>query len=137
MTNDNPIATQGLHHLGLTVPALEPAQEFFTRELGFEQVGDVPEYPAVFLSDGAVMLTLWQAQTPDPVAFDRRRVIGLHHFALRVPDSKALDAAHERLEAADGVEVETGPEALGGGGARHMLCTIPGGIRMELIALPA
>ena len=138
MNEINPTLTQGLHHLGLTVPALEPTMAFFTDALRFEQVGEVPDYPAVFLSDGTVMLTLWQVQDPDPVAFDRRKVVGLHHFALRVADAEALEAVHKRLEAESaGVEIEFAPEPLGGGPARHMMCTIPGGIRMELIALPS
>jgi catechol 2,3-dioxygenase-like lactoylglutathione lyase family enzyme len=130
-------ATHGLHHLGLTVPTLELPKAFFTDVLRFEQVGELPDYPAVFLSDGTVMLTLWQAQDPDPVSFDRRRVVGLHHFALRVADAAALEAVHKRLAEAAGVEIEFAPEPLGGGPARHMMCTIPGGIRMELIALPS
>lgn len=129
--------TQGLHHLGLTVPSLELTKAFFIDVLHFEQVGEVPDYPAAFLSDGSVMLTLWQAQDPDPVAFDRRRVVGLHHFALRVADAAALEAVHKRLAEAAGVEIEFAPEPLGGGPARHMMCTVPGGIRMELIALPS
>jgi len=137
MSETNPTLTQGLHHLGLTVPALEPTKAFFTDALGFEQVGEVPDYPAVFLTDGTVMLTLWEAQDSNPVAFDRRRVVGLHHFALRVADAEALEAVHKRVAEAVGVEIEFAPEPLGGGPARHMMCTIPGGIRMELIALPS
>jgi catechol 2,3-dioxygenase-like lactoylglutathione lyase family enzyme len=136
MSETHPTLTQGLHHLGLTVPALEPTKAFFTDALRFEQVGEVPDYPAVFLSDGSVMLTLWQAQDPDPVAFDRRGVVGLHHFALRVADAEALEAVHKRLAESEDVEIVFAPEPLGGGPARHMMCTIPGGIRMELIALP-
>ncbi len=136
MSETNPTVTHGLHHLGLTVPALEPTVKFFIEALRFEQVGEVADYPAVFLSDGTVMLTLWQAQGPDPVAFDRRGVVGLHHFALRVGDADALEAVHERLLESEGVEIEFAPEPLGDGPARHMMCTIPGGIRMELIALP-
>ena len=55
-------ATQGIHHAGLTVPDLSAAQRFFTEGLGFETVGEVPDYPAAFVSDGAVMITLWQAE---------------------------------------------------------------------------
>ena len=44
---------------------------------------------------------------------------------------------HERLSETAGVEIEFAPEPLGDGPARHMMCTIPGGIRMELIALTA
>jgi len=70
---------------------------------------------------------------PDAGAFDRRRQVGLHHLALRVHDLEALAA---RLVDALGVVVEFAPEALGTGGARHVMCAIPGGVRVEFIAPP-
>ena len=127
--------TKGAHHIGLTVPSLEKTRAFFIDTLGFSQVGEVPSYPAVFLTDGTTMITLWQAQNPEnAVAFDRKNVIGLHHFALTVDDAGALDALHETLKTTDGVEIEFAPEPLGGGPTRHMICAIPGGIRTEFIA---
>ena len=57
--------TQGAHHIGLTVPDLDKAKTFFIDTLGFEQVGEVPEYPAAFVSDGTIMITLWRAADPD------------------------------------------------------------------------
>ncbi len=127
--------TQGAHHIGLTVPDLATTRAFFVDTLGFAQVGEVPDYPAVFLTDGTTMITLWQAANPaTAVPFDRKNVIGLHHFALNVDGVDALDALHGRLTAVEGVEVEFAPEFLGGGPTGHMMCTIPGGIRMEFIA---
>ena len=131
---DNTI-TQGAHHIGLTVPDLAKTRSFFLETLGFTQVGEVPDYPAVFLSDGTTMITLWQAANPETaVPFDRKNVIGLHHFALKVADAGALDRLHGELMATEGVEVEFAPESLGGGATQHMMCAIPGGIRMEFIA---
>ena len=128
--------TRGAHHIGLTVPDLAATRAFFLDTLGFDQVGEVPDYPAVFLSDGSTMITLWQAADPaTAVAFDRKNVIGLHHFALRVDGAAALDAVHARLQASEGVEIEFAPEPLGDGPARHMMCAIPGGIRVEFIAV--
>ena len=127
--------TRGAHHIGLTVPDLAATRAFFLDTLGFEQVGEKPDYPAVFVSDGTIMITLWQAADPaSAVAFDRKNVIGLHHLALTVEDGAALDALQRKLEATDGVELEFAPESLGGGPIRHMMCAIPGGIRMEFIA---
>ena len=127
--------THGAHHIGLTVPDLAATRAFFLDVLGFDQVGEKPDYPAVFVSDGTIMITLWQAADPaSAVAFDRKNVIGLHHLALSVEDGAALDALQRKLEAADGVELEFAPESLGGGPIRHMMCAIPGGIRMEFIA---
>ena len=127
--------TRGAHHVGLTVPDLAKTRAFFVNTLGYQQVGEVPAYPAVFLSDGATMITLWQAADPQTaVPFDRKNVIGLHHLALGVENADALDDLHGALQANDDVVVEFAPEPLGDGPARHMMCAIPGGIRVEFIA---
>ena len=127
--------TQGAHHIGLTVPDLAKARAFFIDTLGFSLVGEVPDYPAAFLSDGAIMITLWQASDPEAaVAFDRKNVIGLHHLAFKVDGADALDRLHGALTAAEGVAVEFAPEPLMGGPTKHMMCAIPGGIRVEFIA---
>jgi catechol 2,3-dioxygenase-like lactoylglutathione lyase family enzyme len=124
--------TQGAHHIGLTVPNLAAARHFFIDALGFSQVGEVADYPAVFLSDGSIMMTLWQAEDPATATpFDRRCNIGLHHLALRVSD---LDKLASELAARDDVSIEFRPEGLGSSGLQHMMCRIPGNIRMEFIA---
>ncbi len=108
----NGAITQGAHHIGLTVPNLEQTRNFFIETLGYDQVGEVPDYPAVFLSDGNLMLTLWQATDPDnAVPFDRKNVIGLHHLALTV-DTGSLDGLYERLQNAADVDIEFAPEPL-------------------------
>lgn len=128
--------TKGAHHIGLTVPNLTAARKFFVDILRFEQVGEVPDYPAVFVSDGTTMLTLWQAVDPENYTpFDRKNIIGLHHFALRVDDVKTLQSIHQTLQNTPGVEIEFAPESLGGSTTQHMMFYIPGGVRMELIAL--
>ena len=127
--------TRGAHHVGLTVPDLASTRSFFVDTLGYSQVGEVAAYPAVFLSDDSTMITLWQAENPaTAVPFDRKNVIGLHHLALNVESVDALDALHGKLDAHDEVEIEFAPESLGGGPAQHMMCEIPGGIRIEFIA---
>ena len=132
----NPL-TQGAHHIGLTVPDLAATRGFFVDTLGFDQVGEVEAYPAVFLSDGTTMLTLWQAEDPaTAIPFDRRRNIGLHHFALKV-DPAALPGLHAKLVAHPDVEIEFAPEQLGEMPVQHMMCFIPGGVRMEFIGIPA
>lgn len=135
--SDNTV-TLGAHHIGLTVPDLAKTKAFFIDTLGFKQVGEKPDYPAVFVSDGSIMITLWQAVDPNSaVPFDRKNVIGLHHFALKVDGQAALQELHSTLAETDGVAIEFGPESLGAGPAHHMMCSIPGGIRLEFIALPA
>ncbi len=128
--------TRGAHHIGLTVPDLTKTRAFFLDTLGFTQVGEVPDYPAVFLTDGTTMITLWQAANSDTaVPFDRKNVVGLHHLAMKIEDGDSLDALHRKLTTTDGIEIEFAPEPLGGGPAKHMMCAIPGGIRVEFIAV--
>lgn len=127
--------TKGAHHIGLTVPTLAAARDFFVEALGFAQVGDRPDYPAVFVSDGTLMITLWQAEDPATATpFDRRRNIGLHHLALSVAGNDALEALAVALGERDDVTIEFEPQALGRSGLRHMMCRIPGNIRLELVA---
>ena len=128
-------ATQGVHHVGLTVPDLGAARRFFVERLGYQQCGEKPDYPAVFVSDGKVLLTLWQVKDPArAVPFDRLQNVGLHHLALAVPGRAALDDLHAKLVGLGDVEIEFAPEPLGGGPARHMMVRIPGGVRVEFIA---
>ena len=133
--NDPQAVTRGIHHLGLTVPDLAATKRFFLEALEYEQVGEVPDYPAVFLSDGTTMITLWQAENgTEATPFDRRRSIGLHHVALTVASEVALKDLDQKLRARDDIEIEFSPEPLGGGPTQHMMTRIPGGIRVEFIA---
>ncbi|MGD1944341.1 MAG: VOC family protein [Leptolyngbyaceae cyanobacterium] len=127
--------TQGAHHIGLTVPNIDQARDFFVDVLELRLVGAEPNYPAYFVSDGTAMLTLWQAADPESATpFDRKTNIGLHHFALKVDGVGTLNAVYEKLKTTAGVEIEFAPEPLGNGPTQHMMFYIPGGIRMELIA---
>lgn len=133
--NTTPVRTRGVHHVGLTVPEISATRDFFVQQLGFTQVGERPEYPAVFVSDGAVMLTLWQCREPESaLGFDRHRNVGLHHLALAVEDRQALAELHAQLAELPAVELEFSPEPLGATGLQHMMCTVPGGIRVEFVA---
>ena len=134
MATSKPV-TRGAHHVGLTVPDLKSAQGFFVETLGFNVLGEVPDYPAVFVSDGGTMITLWQAVDPESaVAFDRKNIVGLHHLALAVNGDDALDQLHTRLQTTKNVEIEFAPEPLGKGPTRHFTISMPGGIRIEFIA---
>ncbi|KQN30269.1 glyoxalase [Sphingomonas sp. Leaf34] len=125
--------TQGVHHVGLTVPDLDQARAFFCGTLGFDEVGGVPAYPSIFVSDGAILLTLWQAADPLTArAFDRRANIGLHHLSLSVADNAALEAAWDAVTAHPEVMIDAAPSPiLPGSSTRHFLIFIPGGIRLE------
>lgn len=127
--------TKGVHHVGLTVPDVESTATFFQDILGFERVREASEYPSIFVSDGTVMITLWQTSDPEcAIPFDRKSNIGLHHLALKV-DPGDLDALYQKILVADDTRIEFAPELLWDGPARHMMCSIPGGIRLELIAV--
>ncbi|MGI9352849.1 MAG: VOC family protein [Rhizobiaceae bacterium] len=127
--------TRGAHHIGLTVPDLAETKAFFLDVLGFSQVGEVPAYPAVFLTDGITMITLWQAENSEKaVPFDRKNVIGLHHLALNVASMQELKELYSVLKNQLNVGIEFAPEPLGESGANHMMCNIPGGIRVEFLA---
>lgn len=125
--------TCGVHHVGLTVPDLDQARAFFCDVLGFDVVGGRPDYPAIFVSDGTILLTLWRAADPITArAFDRRANVGLHHLSLAVPDDAALDEAWEKISAHPEVVVDVAPEPMRSGSSmRHFLVFIPGGIRLE------
>ncbi len=128
---DTPI-TKGPHHVGLTVAKLEESAAFFTAMLGWKEVRRNDEYPAIFVSDGSIMLTLWAAKEAPAVAFDRKRNVGLHHLALKVESEDVLNTLHKRL-ASEGVKIEFAPELLRQGPAKHMMCYEPSGIRIEFI----
>ncbi len=131
----HPPITAGVHHVGLTVPDLDQTRAFFTEVLAYTQVGEVPDYPAVFLTDGSTMITLWQAKSPaTAIDFDRHNVVGLHHLALSVPTDEALDELYGTLLEDGRAKIEFAPEPLSEGPVRHMMCAIPGGIRVEFIA---
>lgn len=127
--------TQGVHHIGLTVPDIIATRDFFVEVLGFKQVGKKPDYPAIFVSDDTIMLTIWQADDPqNATSFDRKSVIGLHHFALKVDSVATLQSLHKTLSNTAGVDIEFAPEPMGSGPTQHMMLYIPGGIRMEIVA---
>lgn len=137
MDKPNNQTTQGVHHVGLTVPSLAQTLSFFENTLGFKKLGEKPDYPAAFVSDGTTMITLWQAkpsENAEPTSFDRHQNIGLHHLALSVKSKVALYKLHSELEGLSDVTIEFAPEAIGSGGAEHMMCLIPGGPRVEFRA---
>lgn len=127
--------TLGIHHLGLSVADLDATANFFTSCLGWSVVREVPEYPAKFVSNGEVLLTLWQTD-PDPKRFDRRSQVGLHHVAVQVSDEDSLASIYERLSNFPDVVVDFPPELLRGGPAKHCMVFEPSGIRVEFIWTP-
>ncbi len=134
MTSASPL-TQGTHHIGLTVSNLEASANFFIKLLGWKEVRRDPDYPAIFVSDGKLMVTLWQTKQLPEISFDKNRNIGLHHLALSVDSFATLDVIHEKI-VEHGLKVEFAPELLRNGPAKHMMCYDPNGIRIEFICVP-
>lgn len=124
--------TNGAHHIGLTVLDLEASAAFFTSLLGWREVRRNEDYPAIYVSDGTTMVTLWATREEPSIPFDKNRNVGLHHVAFQVNDEADLHALHQRL-AANGTTIEFGPEPLRNGPAKHLMCHEPSGIRVEFI----
>lgn len=124
--------TKGTHHIGLTVSKLEESAAFFTSVLGWKEVKRNREYPAIYVSDGVILLTLWAIKEEPSIQFSRNRNVGLHHLAFQVESESVLNAIHNRL-ANNGTKIEFAPEQLGNGPAKHMMCYEPSGIRVEFI----
>jgi len=124
--------TRGVDHIGLSVRDLARTRGFFCDCLGWRVVGERPEYPAAFVSDGQLVVTLWQVEAPNKaVTFDRRANVGLHHLAFAVVDRIGLDALHERVAGWPGVVVEFAPKLSGKGPNIHFIVYEPSGIRIE------
>lgn len=122
--------TQGPHHIGLSVTRLEASAAFFTDLLGWKEVRRRPDYPAIFVSDGHILVTLWAVKSSPALGFDRHANVGLHHVAFRVASREALQQLHDRLVASE-VPIEFAPQLVGDGPAMHMMCYEPSGIRVE------
>ncbi len=132
MADQGKTSTYGFDHVGLSVRDLTTSRRFFCDCLGWRVVGERPDYPAAFVSDGHGVLTLWQVEAPETAsAFNRRANIGLHHLALAVVDRAGLDALYQRVSTWPGVVVEFGPEQSGAGPKIHFIVQEPGGLRIE------
>ncbi len=138
MEQSNPVKTLGIDHVGLTVGRLDETVEFFTNILGWEVIGELPEYPAKFVSNGITKLTLWAAESSCEAAkFDRKNNIGLHHLAIGVPSFDELDRLYAILKAISNIEIEFSPELSGKGPHKHMIIREPSGIRIEFVHRPS
>lgn len=138
MAETNEIKTLGVDHIGLTVSHLEETVSFFTEELAWKVIGELPGYPAVFVSNGFMKLTLWQAEEPESaIAFNRKKIVGLHHLAIALPSFEELDRLYEKIKNVANIEIEFSPELSGKGPHKHMIIHDPSGIRLEFVRRPA
>jgi lactoylglutathione lyase len=131
------VMTQGINHLGLSVSHLDDTVAFFTQVLGWSVAGAIPDYPAKFVTDGKIFITLWQVSDVNKaVPFDRKNNVGLHHLALTVSSFAVLDELHQRFKNAPGVVIEFAPELNHGGPTKHMMIREPSGNRIEFAHNP-
>jgi len=128
----NTAITKGTHHIGLTVSKLEESADFFTSLLGWKEVRRNEEYPAIFVSDGSIMVTLWATREEPSIQFNKNRNVGLHHVAFHIENEDDLNRLHMKLTN-NGIKIEFAPELLQQGPAKHMICYEPSGIRVEFI----
>lgn len=135
--SENKVMTAGLNHLGLTVKNLQASTDFFINTLGWKEAGGYPDYPSVFVTDGKLFLTLWQAQDKNRVvAFDRKNNVGLHHLALTVASEATLHELHQRFKLVPNLVIEFAPELNGKGPTIHMMIREPSGNRIEFAYNP-
>jgi lactoylglutathione lyase len=131
------VMTQGLSHLGLTVSKLAQTTHFFTDTLGWRLAGEKPQYPAKFVTDGNMFITLWQVSNVDSVVeFNRKNNVGLHHLALSVSSKKDLHVLFQRFKTIDDLVIEFAPELNGQGPTIHMMIREPSGNRIEFTYRP-
>jgi len=124
--------TKGTHHIGLTVSKLEESADFFISLLGWKEVRRNEEYPAIFVSDGSIMVTLWAIREQPSIQFNKNKNVGLHHVAFYIESETDLNKLYEKL-VNNSVKIEFSPEKLRQGPAKHMICYDPSGIRVEFI----
>ena len=124
----------GVDHVGLAVSNLEDSKTFFTETLGFKVLGKDTSYPAYFLNNGSITITLWQTTNGEKaIPFNRKTNVGLHHLAFQVESLAKLNQLHETLQSAPKVTIEFAPENLGKGPTKHMMIREPSGNRLEFI----
>lgn len=125
--------TCGVHHVGLAVPNIDAAEMFFRDALGWRVTRRLLDYPAVFVTDGTILLTLWRVADPAAsIPFNRHANVGLHHLALSVGDNDALEQTYSKVRHHPGVTIEFNPQPIRLGAAtRHFICAMPGGVRIE------
>ena len=131
------VMTSGFNHVGLSVTDLDRSTEFFTQTLGWRLTGRDEDYPATFMTDGEMFLTLWRVNDPDTaVQFDRKNNVGLHHLAISVASFEILEELYERVKTVEGVVIEFPPELAYGGPTKHMMIREPSGNRLEFAHNP-
>jgi glyoxylase I family protein len=137
------IATDGIHHLRLTVTDLDASREFYTGLLGFEVVAESPPaddpsaaevfkilFGGVVLMRGGLLLGL-RPMAPSGDSFDSDRV-GLDHLSFTVSGRADLEQAARLLDERGVTRGEI--TRLASFGIEVLPFTDPDGVQLELTA---
>jgi catechol 2,3-dioxygenase-like lactoylglutathione lyase family enzyme len=152
------MSIRAIEHIGITVPDLEQATEFFTRAFGAEKIYDMLDEPlagpqveaGLGIPSGAViqsirMMRLGEGPNLELFVYSgvaqRDPVVpsdyGLQHFCVYVDD---IDKAADQLEGAGGTLLSR-PNDLPGGdagsGNRYLYARTPWGSTVELVSYPS
>lgn len=158
MASPRPSTARGVDHVGITVPSIKAATEFFASAFGAVVLYDLltepvqgPEIESALGLDADTVLErirmLHFGNGPSVELFEysgtpqRQPVIpsdfGLQHFAVYVDD---IDAAADAVEAAGG-RLHSRPLDLPGGdagpGNKYLYFLTPWGSSMELVSYPS
>ena len=117
----------GLNHVGLSVPDLDKAVEYYTKTMGF------PEAFRLANASGQVQLVYVQISRNTFVELqpaNAQRPPGITHFGVHVDNMAAATAMFKERGA------NVGPTTISGTKAVLSYVVDPNGIRMELAELP-
>ncbi len=88
-------------HIHLHVRDIDEAVEFYHGVIGFDVMGVARAFRMAFVSAGGyhhhIGLNTWQGEGAPPPSAD---ALGLRHFAVELPDEKALEEVMARVEKA-------------------------------------
>lgn len=88
-------------HIHLHVRNIEEALDFYHGVIGFDVMGYAKPFRMAFVSAGGyhhhIGLNTWQGEGAPPPPAD---AVGLRHFAVQLPDQRALDEVVSRVEKA-------------------------------------
>jgi catechol 2,3-dioxygenase len=115
-------------HLVLNVTDVERSTKFYRDVVGFQVSRFRPDGAAAFLTCGVVHHNLALFKAPEGARPNEKGAIGLNHFAFKVENYGALQAAHKRLVEASA----TIDHIVDHGMTRSVYFLDPDGIEMEL-----
>ncbi|MGH8639791.1 MAG: VOC family protein [Burkholderiales bacterium] len=122
------ITPREIGHVVLNVTDVERSTKFYRDVVGFQVSRFRPDRSAAFLTCGVVHHNLALFRAPENARPAEKGAIGLNHFAFRVDDYPTLQAAHQRLLAAQA----TIDHIVDHGMTRSVYFLDPDGIEMEL-----